>query len=203
METTAENNIRKDAETTEAWYVMRDLKRPNALHPAYKMLEDLGFQVFTPLIQKVVRCGGGCRVREMPAIQDLLFVYSTKMRLDPVTLATRTLQYRYVKGGAYKEAMTVPTADMERFIAAVSSTPWPQYYAISEITPNMVGRKVRIHGGPLDGIEANVLNVRGARKKRIIVELPLLIAAVVEVTEADYIETVTLEKKVNNQTYKR
>lgn len=33
----------------ELWYVMRDLKRPNAKHPAYKQLEELGFQVFIPM----------------------------------------------------------------------------------------------------------------------------------------------------------
>lgn len=30
------------------WYVMRDLKRPNAKLPAYKQLSDEHLEVFTP-----------------------------------------------------------------------------------------------------------------------------------------------------------
>ncbi len=35
------------------WYVMRDLKRPNAKLPAYKQLSDEHIEVFTP------PCNGG------------------------------------------------------------------------------------------------------------------------------------------------
>ena len=31
------------------WFVMRDLKRPNAKEPAYKQLGELNIKVFTPL----------------------------------------------------------------------------------------------------------------------------------------------------------
>ena len=31
------------------WYVMRDLKRPNAKLPAYKQLSDEHLEVFTPM----------------------------------------------------------------------------------------------------------------------------------------------------------
>lgn len=31
------------------WFVMRDLKRPNAKEPAYKQLGELGIEIFTPL----------------------------------------------------------------------------------------------------------------------------------------------------------
>ena len=31
------------------WYVMRDLKRPNAKLPAYKQLSDEHIEVFTPM----------------------------------------------------------------------------------------------------------------------------------------------------------
>lgn len=31
------------------WYVMRDLKRPNSLLPAYKELGEKGIEIFTPM----------------------------------------------------------------------------------------------------------------------------------------------------------
>ena len=101
------------------WFVMRDLKRPNAKLPAYKELAKAGFRVFTPLITKVVEYAGKRKRVEVPFVQDLLFVFSEKETLDKVVARTDTLQYRFVKGAAYCSPMVVSVRDMERFIAAV------------------------------------------------------------------------------------
>ena len=45
----------------------------------------------------------------------------------------------------------------------------------------MYGRMIRIEGGPLDGYEGRLLSIRGARVKRLIVEIPGLLVAAVEV----------------------
>lgn len=67
-----------------SWFVMRDLKRPNAKMPAYKMLANKDFEVFTPMKWKL-SIQGGKRIKETtPIIPDLLFVRSTRERLDPV-----------------------------------------------------------------------------------------------------------------------
>ncbi|MDE6352821.1 MAG: hypothetical protein K2K88_06780, partial [Muribaculaceae bacterium] len=77
-------------EDKHQWYVLRDLKRPNALRRAYVELADLGFEVFTPL-HTVVTQRGSRRVREQrPIINDLLFVYTTRSKLDPVVKSTDT-----------------------------------------------------------------------------------------------------------------
>lgn len=173
------------------WFVMRDLKRPNAREFAWQMLRRLGFRVFTPLKIRVVENGGRRERREVPFVQDLLFVYSSRADLDRVVDHTDTLQYRYQKGKGYRTPMEVPAADMERFIAAVDSAPRPQYLHISEITPSMLGTRIRmICGGALDGYEGKLLKIKGSGKKRIVVELPGLLAAAIEVGEADYIEIV-------------
>ena len=66
-----------DENDKKLWYVMRDLKRPNAKHPAYKQLEELGFEVFVPM-KWFLSVKQGKRVREKrPFIQDLLFVHTT------------------------------------------------------------------------------------------------------------------------------
>lgn len=165
----------------ESWYVMRDLKRSNAKQPAYKLLKDERFEVFVPMKWQVV-VRRGKRVREeVPAIHDLLFVHSDRNRLDGVVIKNNTLQYRYLKGGGYCEPMVVGDKDMDKFIRAVNSNQSPVFYSPEEITPNMIGSKVRIIGGQLDGFEVSLLKVRGARKRRIFVELPGLIAVSVEV----------------------
>lgn len=176
-------------ETQTRWFVMRDLKRPNAKMPAYKQLAQGGFRVFTPMTSKLA-ISGGKKVRvQAPFVPDLLFVYSDKETLDNVVLRTETLQYRYVKGAPYGTPMIVPAKDMDRFIAAISHVKTPRYYSPDEITPNMYGAKVRmVCDGPIKGFEGKLLKVRGSGKKRFLVELPGILAASIEVGTSDYIE---------------
>ena len=164
------------------WFIMRDLKRRNAKLPAYKMLEELGIEHFTPMVQKIVKVGGSLEHRTEPFIQDLLFVRETRERLDPIVEKTPTLQYRFLRGGGQNRAMTVRDSDMDTFIAAVSSCGSPRYFRPGQITPSMYGRHVRIIGGPMDGYAGRLLSARGSRTKRLIVELPQYLSVVVEVS---------------------
>lgn len=175
-------------EPDKAWFVMRDLKRPNAKLPAYRQLSDAGFEVFTPLMPKIMTRGTK-RVKEsVPVIHDLLFVNSTRSFLDPVVARTDTLQYRYVKGGGYCDPLVVPTQDMERFIHAVESGARVDYYRPDEIPRSMYGSRIRIiDDGPLNGYEGILLTVRGSKKRRVLVELPGILTAAIEVVP-DFIQ---------------
>lgn len=165
----------------KSWFVMRDLKRPNAKLPAYIQLEQEGIEVFTPLKWHIATVGGKQIRRRIPIISDLLFTHATRGELDPIIARTSTLQYRYVKGGAYCQPMTVRDVDMQRFMAAIRTDETPRYFLPEEITPSMFGRRIRIIGGPLDGQEANLLSMRGNRKKRLLIELPGILTVGVEV----------------------
>ena len=104
-----------------------------------------------------VKHGRRCR-EEVPFIQDLLFVNGTRLAVDPIVEKYNTVQYRYLRGG-YKIPMTVRETDMQRFIHAVESSENPCYYTPEEISADMIGRKVRIVGGPLDGYEGNLQKI--------------------------------------------
>lgn len=164
----------------QQWFAMRDLCRPNARVKAYDRLSEAGFEVFTPL-HWVVRQKNGktCRLK-MPVVSDLLFVRSVREDLDPVVDNCSTLQYRFKKG-MKATPITVGDADMHRFMLAVAETDDVVYYSPEEIQPSMIGRRVRIVGGPLDGYEGNLLFIRGSRKKRLIVEIPDFMTAAVQV----------------------
>lgn len=101
------------------WFVMRDLKRPNAKLPAYRLLSDRHFEVFTPMKWTLAVVRGKKTRKEIPVIQDLLFVHAEKEKLDSIVAVHSTLQYRYLKGGGYREPMTVREREMERFRRAV------------------------------------------------------------------------------------
>jgi len=169
------------------WYVMRDLKRSNASLPAYKQLATLNIEFFTPMKERLTIVKGRKIRQEIPYLSDLLFVHTTRGKLDPIVQATPTLQYRFIRGGAYREAMIVRENDMERFIHAIRSTVNPRYYKPEEITPAMQGCKIRIIGGSLDNYEGCLLAVRGSKSKRMLLEIPNLISAGIEITDYKYI----------------
>lgn len=175
-------------ETTEKqWFVMRDLKRRISNTLAVHDLMKAGFEVFTPMTQMVMTIGGKRQRRDVPVIQDLLFVHESKDRLDPIVDTRPTLQYRFQRGKSVNEPMTVRDSDMQRFIQAVGTDETPFYYKPGEITESMYGKTVRIIGGTLDGFEGRLLSIKGMRKRRLIVEIPSLIAAAVEV-EPEFIQ---------------
>ncbi len=171
------------------WFVLRDLKRRNSNSLAVFELQNAGLEVFTPMTQMIMRVGGRRQRRDVPVIQDLLFVHESKENLDPYVSRCRTLQYRYLLGKTKEEPMTVRDDEMEKFIHAIDKSTSSLYYGPGELSDTMYGKKVRIMGGILDGYEGHLLSVKGMRKRRIIVELPGIITAAVEV-EPDFIQIV-------------
>lgn len=163
------------------WFVMRDLKRRNSNSLAIHDLAKAGLEVFTPLTQMVMKIGGRLQRRDVPVIQDLLFVHETKAALDPYVEKYPTLQYRYQLGKTINEPMTVRKDEMDRFIFAVNNTESPIFYAPGELTQSMYGKLVRIVGGIFDNYEGRLLSIKGKRKRHLIIELPNLVAAAVEV----------------------
>ncbi len=167
-------------ESSLKWFVMRDLTRPNSLRPAYKQLASIGVDVFTPMRSSIVKRKGATIREDVPFIHDLIFVHSTATKIDDFLSFIPTLQYRFVRGG-YRKPMVVAENEMRRFIKAVQSVDTPQYFNVDEITPEMIGRQVRIVGGQLDGYEGKLLKCRGTRKRRLLVAIPNIIVAAVEV----------------------
>lgn len=182
--------IQSVAETTASrqWFVMRDLKRGNAKQPAYKLLSELKIRFFTPMVWKLMVCQGKRIRQQVPFVPDLLFVYDSRKVLDPIVERIPTLQYRFVKGGNHLP-MVVRNEDMELFIKAVDAMNNPSFYTPEEIKPDMIGKKVRIVGGPLNGYEGRLQKMQGARIKRLFVELPSLLTAAVEV-QPEFIQLV-------------
>lgn len=170
------------------WFVMRDLKRSNAKQPAYVMLQDVGVEVFTPMVWKLCEKQGR-RIRvKVPFMQSLLVAHTSRKELDSIVERTPTLQYRYIRDG-HRSPMTVGDDEMRRFIRAVEQSASPCFFAPEEITAEMVGKCVRIVGGPLHGYEGRLQKLQGSKVKRIFVELSHLLTAAVEV-EPEYIEIV-------------
>lgn len=172
--------VGEKGQTEARWYALRDLSRSNAKAPAYKQLAGMGFELFTPMTRRVVTVRGRRLSREVPFMQDLLFVRATRECLDPVVDKLDHLQYRYIHGG-YCEPMIVPTDDMERFIRAVGASLQPRFFRPDELTASMYGKRVRIVGGQLDGYEGRLLSIRGSKYKRLLISIPNFLTVALEV----------------------
>ena len=177
----------ENPDNEKQWFALRDLKRRNTLTPAYKLLSEEGIEVFTPMRWLLTTRAGRRVSREVPIMQDLLFAYDTRSRLDPIVNKTPTLQYRYKKGGKYCEPIVVPEDDMNRFIEAVKASDNPKYYSAEELVELKCGSRIRIIGGALNGCEGKLLSVRGSKTKHIVIELQNLMAISVEIKN-EYIQ---------------
>lgn len=170
------------------WYVLRDLKRANAKVRAWEVLSEKGFEVFTPLKWDITDKGKERKRRLVPVIGDLLFVHSNRENIESEIKKTPTLQFRYVKNGGGMP-LTVAAADMQRFIDAVGNPDKVKYYNADELVSLKRGKMVRIIGGALRGHEGKLVSIRGSKVKRLLIEIPELLTASVEV-EPDYIEVI-------------
>lgn len=174
-------------DTQKQWFAMRDLKRANALMPAYKQLSEAGMEVFTPMATRISVRNGRRTRREVPVIHDLLFVYDYRKNLDPIVAKTPTLQYRFKKGGKQGEPIIVAGEEMSKFIGAVKATDTPKFYSADELSTMMCGRNIRMVGGILNGYEGKLQTVRGSKTKRLIVTLSSLMAVSVKIDD-EYVE---------------
>lgn len=171
-----------------AWYVMRDLKPKHAKNHAYDMLKSLNVTCYTPIEYQLVVVGGEKVVHQVLVMPDLLFVKSNRNYLDALIKKIPKLQYRY-KLGVQSTPIVVRPVDMDDFIRAVENSNKTKFYAPHEVTPEMTDRKIRIIGGHLDGYTGTLITTRGSKKRRLLLEIPNLVAASVEV-EAEYIQII-------------
>lgn len=169
---------------TPSWFVLRDLKRPNAKEPAYKTLPMLGYKVFTPMHWVLRENSMGHQTKEyVPFIHGLIFAKAIRSDLDKIIDKTETLQYRFIKG-AQKTPMIVPMNEMEQFIKSVTADHASCiYYSPEDVTPEMLGKEVMIVGGALDGTVGHLITKRGSKKKRLMLQLKGLLIASVEITD--------------------
>jgi transcription antitermination factor NusG len=182
--------IKKNEE--KHWFVLRDLKRPNAKERAYQMLPRITegkMEVYTPMTKKVVKKQGKEVYEDRPFLPDLLFAHESRSVLDPIIDSINTLQYRLGKGNSLANPMIIRTEEMERFMRVVNSDEQFIYYTPDEVPESLYGKHIRIVGGPLNGIVGRLMSRQGSKKRKLIVDLEQILSAVVEV-QPEYIQLI-------------
>jgi hypothetical protein len=136
-------------------------------------LDRLGIENFLPMTYKLVDADTEHPRRELvPAINNLIFVRSSKSRINSLKSTELLQPLRYIMdrtAGQEHTIMTVPDAQMQNFMRVASRTDDSVLFLDDETVVGREGKRVLITGGVFDGITGVIRRVK--RCKRVVVEL--------------------------------
>ena len=171
---------------TEIWYAMRATYRrePDAM----RLLEKENLGCFVPMQYKV-NIKNGKKVRALvPVIHNLIFVHACPSEIKRVKSQVSYLQY--ITDTRSGQKIIIPDHDMQRFIAVAGTyNDHLMYFHPDELNLSK-GTKVRVTGGDFEGQEGVFLKVKGARDRRVVVEIRGVIAVAMATIHPDLIEVI-------------
>ena len=140
-------------------------------------LDRLGIENFVPMRYKVVESqnDGDTELRRVlvPAINNLIFVRSTKERVSELKRTNEVLEpLRYMMdrtASCEHTIMTVADREMENFMRVASRTDDSVMFLDEETVVGKEGKRVEIMGGAFEGVTGVIRRVK--RCKRVVVEI--------------------------------
>ena len=140
-------------------------------------LDRLGIENFVPMRYKVMESqnDGDSELRRMlvPAINNLIFVRSTKERVSELKRTNEVLEpLRYMMdrtASCEHTIMTVADREMENFMRVASRTDDSVMFLDNETVVGKEGKRVEIMGGAFEGVTGVIRRVK--RCKRVVVEI--------------------------------
>ena len=142
-----------------------------------------GLEAFVPLTYQVKTIKGQTQRALVPAASRLLFVKGT---LEQVKDYIKNAHYIvYIRKSTFsnkEDYLTVPTKAMEDFIAVTENHEEHVTYFRPEEISLQAGDKIRIRGGFYDGREGVVMRIKGKRNKHLVVQIPGILIAAVELS---------------------
>ena len=165
---TTEETLAKGNMETLSWFAMsatfgRELK-------AKSYLEDHGLECFVPMKYDIVTDRRRCKSKQLvPAIHNLLFVHTTRERIQELKRGLDYLQYLTHSIDGKNVPIIVPDGQMQQFIAVCNTYADSLVYLAPDEINLSEGTPVRIIGSAFDGVEGTFVKVKKKRKKRVVV----------------------------------
>ena len=150
------------------WFAMsatfgRELK-------AKTFLESKQVKCFVPMRYESVKDKTQGKIRKLvPAINNLIFVYTTKERIQALKSVAEYLQYLTKPVGGRNIPIIVPEYQMQQFIKVCNTHNDKLVYLAPEEINLKEGTSVKIIGGAFDGVIGSFVKVDKSRKKRVVV----------------------------------
>lgn len=164
------------------WYPLRAYKTEFKTEQALKSFHDISFFLAKRYI-KTTRHGKPTRML-VPSIPSLIFVRGSLRQINQIKETIPHLQYlwRNRTHSSERVRIFVPDNQMNNFIQVASQTEAETtYYRPGEINLD-AGKRVKIHGGLLDGCEGILVRPKGKRSRHFVVSIESLGSMAVEVS---------------------
>lgn len=164
----------------EKWYVLGSLKRNQELKIRDELRRD-NLECFVPLRYEVKTIKGHRERTMVPALSGLMFIKGTLEDLkEALKFRKHGLFLRKSTFTNKEEYLTISDHDMQNFIAVTEKAGEKiTYYSPDEIQLRP-GDKIRVSGGLYDGREGIIMRVKGKRRKQLVVSIPGILIASVE-----------------------
>lgn len=183
------------------WYVIGSLNRQNELKIRDAFRKD-GKECFVPLRYELVKVKGKKERQMVPAIPGMVFIkeFDTLEKMKEYFLHRK--ERVFLKKSTFsnrEDYLTVSDHDMENFMAITEKAGERiTYYEPGEIQLRP-GDRIRVNGGLYDGREGVIMRVKGKRRKQLVVSIPGVLIASVEM-EPDLVElTSTLSTEASEK----
>ena len=173
------------------WYAMRATYGRNL--EAKKALDEAAVENYVPMRYVVTTDKRGRRVKKfVPVVRDLVFIRTTQSGMLLLKEKHEYLRNIYVPTEeGKKRPVIVPEDQMANFIK-VTGTAADGLLFFSPDEVNLIkGTRVRIHGGQFDGLEGTFIKVKGARDRRVVVEIEGVIVVATCTLKCDLVEVLT------------
>lgn len=173
-------------EEKTVWFAMRATYRREM--KVKSLLQEKGMTAFIPMRYSVQGRGGQKKRELVPVIHNLIFVNATPSDIQRVKSAIPYLQY--MVDSRTRAKIVVPDVQMKRFIEVAGTHDDSLLYFQPQELNLSKGTKVRICGGPFEGHEGVFVKVKGARDKRVVVQVQGVIAVAMATIHPDLIEKI-------------
>lgn len=166
-----ENESKEDA---RLWYAMRATYGRNIM--AREELHKHSIDTFIPMRKEKIKVRGRLRLRTVPVIRDLVFVYTSHDEIAERKKQMPYLQYIMSSDTDLRHPITVPQAQMEKFIAVCGTEDEQLMWLQPEELDLKKGDRVRVTGGVFEGQEGVLMRLPGKRAKGVVVAIQGVIA---------------------------
>ena len=172
----------------KVWFAMRATYGRNM--EVKKKLDEAGFESFVPMRYVVSLDRRGRKTKKfVPVVRDLVFIRTDQATMYGLKQQFESLRNIYIPSEDGSKRVVIVTDDqMESFMKVTKTLSDGLLFFTPDEVNLSKGVKVRIHGGQFNGLEGTFVKVKGARDKRVVVEVSGVIVVATCSLKCDLIE---------------
>lgn len=159
------------------WYVL--YTRAHHEKRIARQMQECELGVFLPLYRSVHRWSDRRKELQLPLFPGYLFVYTDLAERSRILRVAGIVHFVCFNG----QPTPVPAAEIENLRSALSGNPRLQPHPYLKM-----GRRVRVHSGPMAGVEGILTGRKG--RLRVVLTIDLIMRSVAAEVGADEIEPV-------------